>query len=85
MTVQLPPVDPALVDAASALDIDAATARHKELAAAVDRANVLYHSEDAPELSDAEYDQLFRELVVYLVLVVFPLSYVVLVPLLHQA
>ncbi len=63
MTVQLPPVDPALVQAASALDIDAATARHKELAAAVERANVLYHAEDAPELSDAEYDQLFRELV----------------------
>ena len=63
MTVQLPPVDPGLVDAASALDIDVATTRHKELAAAVDRANVLYHAEDAPELSDAEYDQLFRELV----------------------
>ena len=63
MTVQLPPVDPALVDAASALDIDAAATRHKELAAAVDRANVLYYTEDAPELADAEYDQLFRELV----------------------
>ena len=63
MTVQLPPVDPALVEAASALDIAAATARHKELAAAVDRANELYHAKDAPELTDAEYDQLFRELV----------------------
>ncbi len=63
MTVQLPPVDPALVEAASALDIAAATARHGELAAAVDRANELYHAKDAPELSDAEYDQLFRELV----------------------
>jgi DNA ligase (NAD+) len=63
MTVQLPPVDPGLVDAASALDIAAATARHQELAAAVDRANELYHAKDAPELSDAEYDQLFRELV----------------------
>ena len=63
MTVQLPPVEPALVEAASALDIDAANTRHKELAAAVDRANVLYHAEDAPELSDAEDDQLFRELV----------------------
>src|SRR5688500_20338470 len=63
MTVQLPPVDRSLVEAASALDIDAAIARHKELAAAVERANVLYHAEDAPELSDAEYDQLFRELV----------------------
>ena len=44
MTVQLPPVDPSLVEAASALDIDAATTRHKELAAAVERANVLYHA-----------------------------------------
>ena len=29
----------------------------------IDRANELYHVQDAPELSDAEYDQLFRELV----------------------
>ena len=63
MTVQLPPVDPGLVDSAAALDIEAATARHKELASSIDRANVLYHGEDAPELTDAEYDQLFRELV----------------------
>jgi DNA ligase (NAD+) len=63
VTVQLPPVDPALVDAASGLDIAAATARHEELAAAVERANVLYHQQDAPEISDAAYDQLFRELV----------------------
>ena len=33
------------------------------LAAQIDRANELYHVEDAPEISDAEYDQLFRELV----------------------
>ena len=63
MTVQLPPVDPGLVEQASTLDIDAAAARHAELAAAIDRANVLYHEQDAPEISDAEYDQLFRELV----------------------
>jgi DNA ligase (NAD+) len=63
VTVQLPPVDPTLVETASALDIEAATRRHAELAAAIDRANVLYHAEDAPEISDAEYDQLFRELV----------------------
>ncbi len=63
MTVQLPPVDPALVESASALDIEAATARHGELAATLDRANELYHAQDAPEMPDAEYDQLFRELV----------------------
>jgi len=57
------PVDPALVEAAEALTADAAVARHAELAEQVDRANRLYHQEDAPELSDAEYDQLFRELV----------------------
>jgi DNA ligase (NAD+) len=63
MTVQLPPVDPALVESASTLDIEAATARHAELAATIERANALYHAQDAPEMSDAEYDQLFRELV----------------------
>ncbi|HEY8819551.1 MAG TPA: hypothetical protein VIM25_12135, partial [Candidatus Limnocylindrales bacterium] len=63
MAIQLPPVDPALVDAASRLDIAAATARHAELAAQVDRANEFYYAQDAPELSDAEYDALFRELV----------------------
>ena len=63
MAIQLPPVDPALVDAASRLDIAAATARHEELAAAIVRANDLYYAQDAPELSDAEYDALFRELV----------------------
>jgi DNA ligase (NAD+) len=57
------PVDAALVEAAEALTADAAVARHAELAEQVDRANRLYHQEDAPELSDAEYDQLFRELV----------------------
>ncbi len=63
MAIQLPPVDPALVDAASKLDIEAATARHGELAAQIDRANELYHELDAPDISDADYDQLFRELV----------------------
>ena len=63
VTIQLPPVDPALVEAAAALGPAAAATRHAELAAAVDRANELYHVEDAPEISDAEYDQLFRELV----------------------
>jgi DNA ligase (NAD+) len=63
LTVVLPPVDPALVAAAEALGIEAATTRHTALVAAIDRANQRYYVEDAPEISDAEYDQLFRELV----------------------
>jgi len=39
-----------------------AEARIAELAQAVDRANRLYYQEDRPELSDAEYDRLLREL-----------------------
>ena len=62
MTESLP-VDPALVEDAAALDESAAAARHAALVADVDRANRLYHEDDAPELSDAEYDQLFRRLV----------------------
>jgi DNA ligase (NAD+) len=57
------PVDPALVAAAESLTADAAAERHAQLIEQVERANRLYHLEDAPELSDAEYDQLFRELV----------------------
>ena len=57
------PVDPALVAAAERLDADQATARHAELAEAIHRANRLYYQDDAPELSDPEYDALFRELV----------------------
>jgi DNA ligase (NAD+) len=57
------PVDPALVEELSALDTEAAAARHASLAAQVQRANELYHGQDAPEISDAQYDQLFRELV----------------------
>jgi DNA ligase (NAD+) len=57
------PVDPALVTAAEDLTADAAVARHAELAEIVDRANLLYYQEDAPDLADAEYDALFRELV----------------------
>ncbi len=63
MTIQLPPVDPDLVAAAAALDPEAAAIRHASLAEQIDRANELYYIQDAPELSDAEYDQLFRELV----------------------
>ena len=57
------PVDPALVEEAAARDPETAATRHAELAEAMDRANRLYYQEDAPELSDAEYDGLFRELV----------------------
>ena len=62
MTESLP-VDPGLVDEAASLEPDAAEARHAELVEQVRRANRLYHEEDAPELTDAEYDQLFRRLV----------------------
>ncbi|MCJ7710153.1 MAG: NAD-dependent DNA ligase LigA, partial [Chloroflexi bacterium] len=62
MTENLP-VDPALVEAAVALEPDVAAARHSELAEQVRRANRLYYEDDAPELADADYDGLFRELV----------------------
>jgi DNA ligase (NAD+) len=38
-------------------------ARAAELSALIERANRLYHEENAPEISDAEYDALFHELV----------------------
>jgi len=57
------PVDPALVDRAASLEEPAAVARHAELTEQIRRANHLYYEADAPELSDAEYDQLLRELV----------------------
>jgi len=57
------PVDPVLVEEAASLDEPAAEARHAALVEQIRRANRLYHEEDAPELSDAEYDQLFRQLV----------------------
>ena len=59
----LVPVDPALVEEATARGQESATARHAELVEAIDRANRLYYEEDAPELTDADYDALFRELV----------------------
>ncbi len=57
------PVEPALVTAAAALEPGAAEARHGELVERVREANRRYYEEDNPELSDAEYDALFRELV----------------------
>ncbi len=57
------PVDPALAAAAAVLEPEAATARHADLAEQIRRANRLYYEQDAPELTDAEYDALFRELV----------------------
>ena len=63
MAIQLPPVDPELVAAAVALDLERATARHSALATQIRRANELYYGQDAPELSDADYDALFREFV----------------------
>ena len=38
-------------------------ARAAELREVLERANRLYHEQDAPELGDPEYDRLFRELV----------------------
>ena len=57
------PVDPALVEQAGALTPDVAAARHADLADQIRRANRLYYEDDAPELTDAEYDTMFRELV----------------------
>ncbi|HET7473837.1 MAG TPA: NAD-dependent DNA ligase LigA [Candidatus Limnocylindrales bacterium] len=57
------PVDPALIDEAAALEEDAATARHRELAAEIEAANQAYYEADAPILTDAEYDERFRRLV----------------------
>ena len=58
-----PPVDPAVVAAAAALSSEAAAARHAELAAVIVEANRLYYEQDAPTLTDADYDALFGELV----------------------
>ena len=57
------PVDPAVIAEAAALDEATATARHVELADEVDAANRAYYESDAPTLSDADFDQLFRRLV----------------------
>lgn len=57
------PVDPAVVEAAARLGADTAAARHTELSELLVRANRLYYEADAPELTDAEYDERMRELV----------------------
>jgi DNA ligase (NAD+) len=57
------PVAPDAVEAARSLGEDGARRRHAELAPVIRRANELYYVADAPELSDAEYDQLMCELV----------------------
>jgi DNA ligase (NAD+) len=51
------------VERARALGDEAARARRDELVPVIRRANELYYQSDAPELSDAEYDQLMRELI----------------------
>jgi len=57
------PVDSALVASATAFTPEAAASRHAELSEILHRANRLYYEQDAPELADAEYDALLRELV----------------------
>jgi DNA ligase (NAD+) len=57
------PVADEAVDAARALGAASAALRHAELVPALRRASELYYLHDAPEISDAEYDQLMRELV----------------------
>ena len=57
------PVAAGAVEAALALGEDGARARRDELVPIIRRANEQYYVADAPELSDAEYDRLMRELV----------------------
>jgi DNA ligase (NAD+) len=46
----------------SDFDIDRVAARIAELRQKIEYHNYLYHVKDAPEISDAEYDRMFREL-----------------------
>jgi DNA ligase (NAD+) len=57
------PVAAEAVEQANALGEEGARARRDELIPTIRRANELYYVADAPELSDAEYDRLMRELV----------------------
>ena len=57
------PVDPLLIAEVAALSEAVATASHAELSAQIDAANTAYYQADAPTLTDADYDQLFRRLV----------------------
>ena len=41
---------------------EAIRARHDELVAVIERARRAYYDNDAPEMSDADYDLLYREL-----------------------
>ena len=56
-------VDAAEVARLGAGDPLAAADRHAELSATLDRANRQYYIYDAPELADADYDRLLRELI----------------------
>ncbi|MDA8236529.1 MAG: NAD-dependent DNA ligase LigA [Chloroflexi bacterium] len=57
------PVDPGLVAAAAALGEAAAAERHAALAGEVTAANRAYYLDDAPIMSDADYDAKLRELI----------------------
>ena len=57
------PVAAEAVEQANALGEEGARSRRDELIPIIRRANELYYVADAPELSDAEYDRLMRELV----------------------